>query len=672
MKRNLFLAAWCIATMMLATLAFAEAGLVSQDPSHYRVPPHQVDKARLPPLSSSMILNGHVINHRTEWQAGGVAIGGESRNTSIIPDLLYTIDSQVLQSISRNNVFRSDQNSEYLQFRSAQNDHRVALSVTEPKTMLGMLMQTTLTGECEVLGRKATISDAQCSYTPALVVNRNALDPDFFLPTVISQEGSLGQEISPESMLLLAQPGFQNVGANGEIIGLDLYLPNIGLLPGNGQTTTTGVEREEEYKDTPQAGYSRVRQVLQSNANKALFARTIHGLPYLQDNDDAALGPALGLLGLWLPDFAPELPGTADVHDTKINMNLMRAANNSWLPGNSWTIYQAGMGYSRHPLVGEPPPDVWFNNIWIGLSPVTDRKSSIQNSLVPTASQLVISSAGAEGGSIKPLHLVIEGEDGLNIVDTQLLPSSIDDNYLQLYLSMTSQDVNLVSINNLRERTNWYSHLSYTGNLTSNDYLWRYYAGTIISPNTKNYIGSDFIRHVADWSFGAGAVYYTDQDVDYFSQINASVTHKFDLGYNWRTRTYTDWRYAYDRKPTVSALVDPPENYSRVGINLDYNAKVSLDVYHYFDVLDDSITETPGADFLYHIRDGWSFKSWFHPGTQVKSYGAGMEYNFHTPGQTIKVSANWYHQTQEYGEDPFYNGLETDQDIFMIRLEMGR
>ena len=640
--------------------------------SEWHITPHLVHNDRLPTMASGMLLNDRLINHRTEWQLGAVAVGGNDRNTSLIPDLLFTVRSEVEQAVTRDNVFISDQRSEHFQIGSEQNRRDVRLTIEDPKTMLGLELQTTLTGECSIIGKTAAIANSQCSYTPGLAVDRSSIDPALFVPTVIRQEGQLGQEISPESLIILARPGFQNRGANGELIGLDIFLPNIALVPRNELGTKAGVTREDSYGHTQQAAYSRVRQVLKSNADEAVFARTIHGLPYVHDNDHAALGPVLALFSLLLPDVTPDLEGTADPHSTRVNTNLLRAANNSRLPARSLAIYQAGFGRSDHPQAGAPPPDSWFNNVWFGLSPVTERTITNDSMIVLQGAQTVLGAAGAEGGTVDILDLVVEDETGRTLVDSQLLPSTIDDFYLQLYLALFSRNVSVITTSKLREETHWYPHIGATGNLTSNRYLWRYFGGVITSPEEKVYIGTDFTHHIGMWSYHAGATHYHGQDIDYFSQVNASVVRKFALGDDWQARIFSDWRYAYDRPPAVRSLLDPPDNYARVGINVGYTARASLDVYRYLDVIEETIPGTFGADFRYSLGEGWKFKSWLHPGTEVDGYGASLEYSGRSAGKVFAFSASWNHLKYEYGDDLFGNRLSTNQNAFVISLNISR
>ena len=221
----------------------------------------------------------------------------------------------------------------------------------------------------------------QCTYTPGLITDRNSIDPQFLVPTRIDQTADVFEVVTPESLAVIGLPGFQT-GANGQQIGLDLYFPNAGALPGNTQGSRTNIERRETIEDTPALTISRVRQIIKANDSEAVIARTIHGWTGILDDDNTGFNSLWQLGAYLLPDINPQLDGGVNPVNPNINKNLFLAANNARTPLNSFTVYHAGIGRSPTPLV--PPtdfrdlPTVNYNSIWVGLSPITERNFSVE------------------------------------------------------------------------------------------------------------------------------------------------------------------------------------------------------------------------------------------------------------------------------------------------------
>lgn len=52
-----------------------------------------------------------------------------------------------------------------------------------------------------------------------------------------------------------------------------------------------------------------------------------------------------------------------------------------------------------------------------------------------------------------------------------------------------------VTSNTFTEKTNYYPHLSFTGNITSYNSVFRYYASAIAAQDLKLYVGADYTRY---------------------------------------------------------------------------------------------------------------------------------------------------------------------------------
>gem|GEM_PF-3650942 len=89
------------------------------------------------------------------------------------------IQSRVIESVTRNNIYTVDQKGSYFQLRTVPLERTITTTTIEPQTMTGLEMQMSLTGACVFAG---TNLDQQCTYMPGLVADRNSIDPKFFRP----------------------------------------------------------------------------------------------------------------------------------------------------------------------------------------------------------------------------------------------------------------------------------------------------------------------------------------------------------------------------------------------------------------------------------------------------------------------------------------------------------
>ncbi|MGB5963888.1 MAG: hypothetical protein WBG73_24850, partial [Coleofasciculaceae cyanobacterium] len=404
----------------------------SQNPNYIN-PPEIVPSSKLNTLITTIPLNGNIINHRTEWETNNSLSFGSDRSTNLDLNAIIRVRSQVEQSLSKDNVFTSDQQGSYLQFQTFKTQREVELLQTAPQTLQGLIIQQSFTGPCVAVNSQEAGANTQCTFTPALVTDRASIDPKFFVPTRINQVGNVGDVISPETLNILAQPGFQNVGANNQVVGLDLYFPNVGATPGNSQSNQSTISRKEDIETTPLLGFSRVRQILKANDNEAVIGRTIRGTGLILGDKNTLLNLGVTAATELLPDAKPYLEGSTNPANTNINLNLFAAANNTWIPSSSWTVYQAGLGNATHPsLTSEGKaslPDARFNSIWIGLSPVTKRDSQTDIFYVPTGPEQVTIATGGEGGALSNSSFVS------NINGNAINSADLNNFYTQVYLT---------------------------------------------------------------------------------------------------------------------------------------------------------------------------------------------------------------------------------------------
>lgn len=638
----------------------------SQDPNYIN-PPEIVPSSKLNTLTTTIPLNGNVINHRTEWETTNSLSFGSDRSTNIDLNAIIRVRSQVEQSLSKDNVFTSDQRGSYVQLQTVKTKREVELLQTAPQTMQGIIIQESFTGPCLAVKPQEAGANTQCTFTPALVTDRNSLDPKFFIPTRINQLGNVGDVISPETLKILSQPGFQNVGANNQVVGLDLYFPNLGATPGNTQSTQSTISRKEDIETTPLLGFSRVRQILKANDNQAVMGRTIRGTGFILGDKNTLLNLGVTAATELLPDAKPYLAGSTNPVNTNINRNLFAAANNTWIPSSSWTVYQAGLGGATHPFVTSEGkaslPDAHFNSIWIGLSPVTKRDSQTDIRYVATGPERVTIATGGEGGSLSNTSFIS------NINGNSINSADLNNFYTQIYLTFLNRDVNFISTNKLTERTSYYPHIAFTGNITGTNQVFRYYTGVIASESPKVYLGADYIRNKNNWIISASGIGYLNPDQDYSSNLQANITRRIPLSSNANLNLFTGFRYAFNQ--TSNPLETRTDNYVSVGARANVGP-VSVGLTQYFDgVLPNSINTALGVDASIAIGSQARISAYLTPGTNQMSYGAIAEYKFGKDYYSPALVLGWRKDRYDFGRDPFENSLKTSGDTFTILFRMG-
>jgi len=120
----------------------------------------------------------------------------------------------------------------------------------------------------------------------------------------------------------MTRPGFQS-GANGQILGVDLYFPNTGAYAGNSQSQETTIQREEEIEPTFATTFSHVRQIIKANHEKAVLGRTTRGFTtFINHGENSAANLAIQAGSQFLPDFIPDLAGSDQPVNTLLNQYL--------------------------------------------------------------------------------------------------------------------------------------------------------------------------------------------------------------------------------------------------------------------------------------------------------------------------------------------------------------
>ncbi|MEQ8961657.1 MAG: hypothetical protein RLP02_27650, partial [Coleofasciculus sp. C2-GNP5-27] len=262
----------------------------TSDPD-YISPPRIAPQEQINPSTTTIPLNDTPITHLTDWEFSAGKTFADTQESDFTFNTTIKLDSQVVESLSRTNIYTVDQKGRYFQLRTVPRQRTVTTTTTEPQTMTGLELQMSLTGACIL---PDSPGGEQCTYTPGLVIDRDSIDPQFFVPTRVFQTSQVGEVVTPESLAVMQLPGFQR-GANGQDIGLDLYFPNLGTFPRNNNGDATEIDREEDIDYTITGTFSQVRQIVKANDTEAVLGRTIRGITMFSFDDNRLVNTTLQL-----------------------------------------------------------------------------------------------------------------------------------------------------------------------------------------------------------------------------------------------------------------------------------------------------------------------------------------------------------------------------------------
>ncbi|WP_404783260.1 hypothetical protein [Altericista sp. CCNU0014] len=651
--------------------------LVLKANAQYKRIPQIIAKERLPPFFTAVPLNGTLVSHLTEGEFSTGYKFGNGVNENFLIGGLYAVKSQIKQSISRDNIFTSDQTGLYVQLKTVPKRREITITRIDPQTVNGLQFQLSFTGSCSAAGRfNVPDPNAQCSLTPALTSDRSSIDPDTLQTTRIFQAGSFGDVVSPETLRILAQPGFQSIGADEQVVGLDLFFPNTGAFEGNAQGNRSALNRFEDLSNTYTLGLYRVRQVYKSNAKKAVLGRTLHGVTEILFDRNFPANTLIQGAAQLLPDVVPKLKGDPDRSAvTNLNQSLIFSANNTRLPERSFVIYQAGYGESKHPQRSQKQePGAVFNSLWLGLSPVADRVFSIASRYAVLAPSRITSAVGAEGGAgttgtpLSVLSLV-----NLDNTVRAIASSNLSNYYTQGYFTFFETDVNRITTSKLVESVTYYPHISLTGNTTEPNRVIRYYGGFIASPVPKAYLGVDYSHDLQkDLRLSTSLIGYVNPDRDYFSKAESRIEKVFRFSPSSSLSLFGSFRYVFDRiKDAGNGLYsNPVDNFVSVGLT-GRIGPFSAGITQFFDVLPSSVPNGTGINLSVDLAGRGSLSGYFVPQRGVTNYGILASLKLNPTPNAPTLSFSWNRATFDFGSDAFNNALNATEDKFQVLFSFG-
>lgn len=566
---------------------------------------------------------------------------GNFRNTDLSFDLYRLIGVKNIQSVTADRVVRVNTQIEVAGIRSVVQRQDIAVSVAQPQTLLGVRQQISLDADC------LDGSGRTCTYLPGVKIDESVLDSRKLQPTGAKITSQYGDVISPASVAAIREPGFQG-GINGET-GLEIYVPAIGLVtppPGSPPPVLNG-ERKETFSSGVAVNYTRMNQNFATNGVESTLGRTIRSLPYINGDRNQLANALTSAIGQILPEFQPSIaPGKPGARIV-VNPNLYRAANALRIPDNSLTTYQSGTSYAAS-FGSDPkvPPGASHQAIWVGMSPVVEREFSRDYHYITLREPRIVASGGGEGGNV-PVDV--------NLNNFGFNSSGLQNAYGQGYVTVYNRDVSRVDTDTIRQRTDYYPHISFTGaNLTDNT-LWRYYTGAIVNAgfqpkstsNIKAYVGTDYaVVNPRGLSFGLGGIGYLNPDPEYSSQLNANASQSIALGSNPRNNLIFGFNanYIVDGSITLQSLpIRSAQSFVNAGIAFNFG-DISIGGTQFFgNLLPESVENKTIFNVNWKVTDKLKvggFVSAFDRNISTNPFGASLSYDL-DPNSNSAIYLGW-------------------------------
>ncbi len=612
-----------------------------RDP-RFIIAPQALDPNAVDPFSTQFILNGNRVSHLTTTVAVTRFEIGNFRNTDLSFDVYKLVGAKSVQSVTADRVVRVNSQVESTGIRSVTQHQDIAVSVAQPQTLLGFRQQISLDANC--LDGSGRI----CTYLPGIKIDESVLDAQKLQPTGVNITSQFGDVISPASIAAIREPGFQG-GANGQNFGIDLNLPAVGVVappPGAPPPVLTG-ERQEKYRAEVAVNYTRMNQHFATNGKESTLGRTIRSINYINGDRNQLANALTNAIGQILPEFQPSIaPGETGARIV-VNPNLFRAANALRLPDNSLTVYQAGTGsapsFGKDPRV---PPGANHQALWLGMSPVVEREFIRDYRYITLREPRIVAAGGGEGGSV-PI--------AVNLNNFGFNAGGLQNAYGQGYVTVFNRDVARVDTETIRQRTDYYPHISFTGaNLTENS-LWRYYTGAIVNvgfqpkttSNLKAYIGTDYaIVNPAGLSFNVGGISYLNPDPEYYTQLFATATQSIQLGSNPRNSLVLglNANYIVDGVITIQSLpIRSAQSFVNAGIALNFG-DISVGGTQYFgNMLSESVDNKTVINIGWKVTDRLKvggFVSVFDRNISTNPVGANLSYDL-DPNSDSAIYLGW-------------------------------
>jgi hypothetical protein len=649
----------------------------SPTPSPVSQSPRARDPKTVKPITTSITIDGTSFTHRSEYELSTGIDAGDKRSANLSWDATWLTGVTISESTSKDRVYRRDYQSQYNRFSSFRQERKVVTSVVAPETAIGFRQQISLVADCipgTPLG--ADGKPQTCTYVPGLATDRSSID-NKLIPRRFLTTSNFQDIVSPASLEAMKQPGFQ-AGANGEEFAVDLYVPLAGTRPGNALGNTSQVDRREFITNSPAITVGKMRQVILSNGQDNALGRTVRGFTYVGEDPNFTLNSAFTLAANALPDVEPTLePGVEG--KPAFSTTLFIAADNTRLPENSFTAYLAGWGRSQTPKEGNPIPTANYHGVWLGLSPIVNRRIISDRTFETTIPERITSVQGNEGGIANNINVDI------NINGQNFNSFGLTNAYSQGYLTIYERGVNSFNSFIIQEKTSYNPHMSFTGNITTANSVLRYYTGGIFIAGTEEqpqtfqaYIGGDFKKSESSGlSYTVGAIGYVNPNPDNYSQLNANVAQQIRIGNNPQNSLTlsSSALYALDGSSDISdVLFRSGNSYVNAGANLKIGNIAFATTYFIPTGLPNEIESQLITSISWRVADNLILSGYYTPinnNTSRSTMGASTSWRMGQDPNSPTLSLSWNRNEIDFGRGSTTPINNYSDNVFGVYFRFG-
>ncbi len=645
-----------------------------KDP-RYQIAPRSVNLRKLNPALTQIVVNDVPLTHRTQFEVtGGTDIGDRSTTN---PGLNATAlnSPEASESVSNNRVYRTEYRSNYSQVRTVRQERNITTTVNSPETASGFRQQISFIGDC-ISGIVSPTGVKQiCTYLPGLKTDESSIDPKTLIPRRILPTSQFGDVVTPESRAAITAPGFQG-GANGQLLGLDLYFPKVGSELGNSQGSERSFDRFEATTTVPMVSFGRINQVILANGRETAIARTVRGSSYIFNDRNTGWIAGIQAATELLPNVEPFLPSGKKGGSVEVDRSLLVAANNNRTPENSITAYSAGIGSGFTPTDSRANT-ANYRGIWIGFSPVVERQVSSISTLQTVGAERISLSAGGEGG--------IDANTDVTALLNQnnFNSATISNAYVQTYLTRYERDVTTRNSTTIRERTDYQPHISASGNVTTPDSVFRYYSGVIFNPNktsdatntSKAYVGVDYTKvEERGFSYNLAAIGYANPDPEYYSKITLNVNKQIPLGKNpaYNLGISGGINYVLDGAKVFDAV-----NFRSAASFMNLGARANLNnisvgaTYYIATNMPNSLGNLLSTSASWKISSGLTLSGYYTPlndNAARSPFGASANIRLGSNPYSPTLSLSWNRNEIDLGVDANNNRAGVSDNVFAAYL----
>jgi hypothetical protein len=615
----------------------------SSDP-RYLITPQELAPQEVDPFSTQFVLNGDRISHLSTTNFKSGYESGNFRSSDLNFNIYQLFQAKNIQSVTADRVLRVNTQLEVGGARSISKGHDIAVSVSQPQTLLGVRQQISLDANC------LDNSGQVCTYLPGLTIDDSVINQRKLQPFDVKVTSQFGDVISPTAVTAIRQPGFQG-GANGQSApryGLDLYFPAVGIVSPEGAPppVLTGGRREDLQSEIA-VSYTKLNQDFATNGVESTLGRTIRSVNYINGDRNQLVNFAVQALGQILPEFQPPIDPGQPGAKIVVNPNLFRAANALRIPDQSLTVYQGGSGAAvSHGDDPRIPPGASHQALWVGLSPVIERKFERDYYYQTLRTPVIVSSGGGEGGNV-PVDINLNG--------VNFTSGALQNAYAQGYVTVYNRDVDRYDVETIRQSVNYYPHVSLTGASLTENTLWRYFGGAIfnvgLQPQTtqdiKAYVGTDYsIVNPYGFSFSVGGVGYLNPDPEHYTQLFANATQAIPLGNNRQNSLVVgvNANYVADGLMTIQSL---PVRSAQSSVNVGVTANlgnISVGGTQFIgNLLPDAVESKTLLNVGWKINDRLNLGAFYTPFDQSVStspWGANLSFAV-DPESNSKIYMSW-------------------------------